>query len=86
MIYKSRYKISLKDYVKKELSEIEQNIFWLLFSGFGIEQKLQSSYFELFRVGDGKYTLTVQKYVDNTWSVKFIINKNFKNKLQRFTN
>ena len=85
MIYKSRYRISLKDYVKRELSEIEQSIFWLLFSGFSIEQKLQSSYFELFRVGDGKYTLTVQKYVDNTWSVKFVVNKNFKNKLQRFT-
>lgn len=38
MIYKSRYKIGLKDYVKKELSEIEQNIFWLLFSGFCVEQ------------------------------------------------
>lgn len=85
MIYKSKYKISLKDYVKKELSELEQSIFWLLYSGFGIEQKLQSSYFELFRVGDGKYTLTVQKYVDNTWSVKFIVNNKFQNKLQRFT-
>lgn len=85
MIYKSRYKISLKDYVKKELSELEQSIFWLLYSGFGIEQKLQSSYFELFRVGDGKYTLTIQKYVDNTWSVKFTINKNFRNRLNRFS-
>lgn len=57
----------------------------MLFNGFGCKQKLQSAFFELFRVGDGKYTLTVQKYVNGTWSVKFKHNKNFSNKAERFT-
>lgn len=57
----------------------------MLFNGYGMKQKLQSSFFELCRVGDGKYTLTVQKYVDNSWSVKFNINNKYANKNERFT-
>lgn len=86
MIYHSYYKKNLKETVKTQLSDLEESIFWLLYNGFGVEQKLQCSYFELLRVGDGKYTLTVQKYVNETYTIKFKVNKNYKNKANRFTN
>lgn len=85
MTYRSTYKESLGDYIQKYLDQYEIDIFYMLFNGFGCKQKLQSAFFELFRVGDGKYTLTVQKYVNGTWSVKFKHNENFSNKAERFT-
>ena len=85
MIYRSTYKESLGEYISHSLNQHEKGIFYMLFMGFGCEQKLQSAFFELFRAGDGKYTLTVQKYVNGTWSVKFKVNKQFSNKAERFT-
>lgn len=75
MIYRSIYKESLSEYIKHELTETEQGIFNALFGGYGIEKKLQTDWFQLIRVGDSKYTMIVQKYVDDTWCVKFYKNK-----------
>lgn len=85
MIYHSTYKESLGEYLSHSLTEHEKNIFEMIFNGFGMQQKLQSSFFELCRVGDGKYTLIVQKYIDGTWSARFRVNNNFNNKAERFT-
>lgn len=75
MIYRSTYKQNLGEFLAKELNENEKDIFYMLFNGYGMKQKLQSTFFQLFRVGDSKYTMIVQKYVDGTWSVRFYKNK-----------
>lgn len=75
MIYHSYYKKKLQDFVKQELNETEQGIFNALFYGYGMEQKLQTDWFQLIRVGDKNYTMIVQKYVNDTWCVKFYKNK-----------
>lgn len=85
MIYHSTYKESLGEYLSHSLNKYEIDIFYMLFNGFGCKQKLQSAFFELFRVGDGKYTLTVQKYVNDTYSIKFFKKNKFQNKANRFT-
>lgn len=66
MTYRSTYKQSLGEYLSKELSEVEKDIFYMLFNGYGMQQKLQSTFFQLCRVGDSKYTMIVQKYVNGT--------------------
>lgn len=80
----STCKKSLGELINENLSDTEKDIFYMLFNGYGMKQKLQSSFFELCRVGDGKYTLIVQKHIDNSWSVKFSINNNYKNKAERY--
>lgn len=75
MTYRSTYKQSLGEFLSKELDEQEKDIFYMLFNGYGMRQKLQSTFFQLCRVGDNKYTMIVQKYVDGTWSVRFYKNK-----------
>ena len=85
MIYRSTYKESLGEFLSHSLTEHEKNIFEMLFNGYGMQQKLQSAFFELCRVGDGKYTLIVQKYVNGTWSAKFFINKKYGNASERFS-
>lgn len=75
MIYRSTYKQSLGEFIANELNEVEKDIFYMLFNGYGMKQKLQSTFFQLCRVGDSKYTMIVQKYVDGTWSIKFYKNK-----------
>lgn len=84
MIYHSTYKESLGECLSHSLNQHERDVFYMLFNGFGCKQKLQSAFFELFRVGDGKYTLTVQKYVNGTYSIKFYKNNKFQNKANRF--
>lgn len=84
IIYRSTYKESLGEFLSHSLDEHEKDVFQMLWIGYAIPMKLRSSYFELLRVGDGKYTLTIQKYVDETWSIKFSINKNYGNILDRF--
>ena len=79
------YKESLGEYLAHSLDEHEKDVFQMLWVGYAIPMKLRSSYFELLRVGDGKYTLTIQKYVDETWSVKFSVNPNYANIAGRFT-
>ena len=75
MIYRSTYKQSLGDLIANELNENEKDIFYMLFNGYGMKQKLQSTFFQLCRVGDSKYTMIVQKYANGTWSVRFYKNK-----------
>lgn len=85
IIYHSTYKESLGEYFAHSLNEREKEVFQMLWISYAIPMKLRSSYFELLRVGDGKYTLTIQKYVDETWSVKFSVNQNYANIAGRFT-
>lgn len=84
-IYKSNFKQTLTEWAKQNLNEQQYYILHMLYNGFGCTQKLQSSFFQLFRVGDGKYTLTIQKYVDNTWKLTFSINENYGNKGEIFS-
>lgn len=85
MIWRSTFKKSLGETVNNVLSPIERDVFYMLFNGFGCKQKLQSSFFELFRVGDGKYTLIVQKFVDGSITIRFTTKNNYANKNERFT-
>lgn len=82
--WRSTFMVSL-EYSIQALDETELAIFNMLYNGYGVPQKLQSAYFQLLRVGDGKYTLTVQKYLDDTYSIIFEINPNYANNLERFT-
>lgn len=71
----STNKISLGEFLSHSLNEHEKNVFEMLWIGYAIPMKLQSAYFEYLRVGDGKYTLSVQKYVTNQHVVIFEINQ-----------
>lgn len=83
--WRSTYADSLGDFFSHSLNEHEKDVFNMLFYGYGVPQKLQSAYFEFLRVGDGKYTLSVQKYVNDTHMIMFEINPNYANALERFT-
>lgn len=83
-IYKSHYKQSLTEWAKQNLTETQYDILNMLYNGFGCQQKLQNTFFQLFRVGDGKYTLTIQKYIDDTWKLTFTINEKYANKNETF--
>lgn len=72
--WRSTYQESLGEYLSHSLSEHEKEVFNMLWVSYTIPLKLKSSFFELMRVGDGKYTLTVQKYVNDTHMVMFEIN------------
>lgn len=85
-IWRSTYKESLGEAIEHStLSEKDKDVFAILFHSFRIQTSLlNSSFFENIRIGDGKHTLIVQKYVDSTWSIKYSINENYANKLNRF--
>ena len=85
IIYRSTYKQNLGEFLEDQLTEQEQDMFYMLWGSFMITHKLKSAYFELMRVGDGKYTLQVQKYVDESWSAKFTINERYGNMAERYT-
>lgn len=85
IIYRSTYAEQMDDFFKKQLSPLEYEMLWMLYYSYRIPTHLKSAYFELIRVGDGKYTLNVQKYVDDTFSVKFTINSDYSNNAERFT-
>lgn len=86
IIYRSTYAEQMDDFFKKQLFPIEYEMLWMLFYSYHIPTLFKSVYFQLMRVGDGKYTLTVQKYVDDTFSVKYTINSDYCNNAERFTN
>lgn len=81
----SNYKESLGDFLAHSLTEHEKQVFHMLWVGYAIPMKLKSSYFELLRVGDGKYTLTVQQYANGRHSIKFSVRNNYANASGRFT-
>ncbi len=83
--WRSTYAESLVEFLSHFLNEHEKGVFNMLFFGYGVPQKLQSAYFEFLRVGDGKYILSVQKYVNDTHMIMFEINPNYANALERFT-
>lgn len=62
------------------------DIFHMLYYGYNVDKLLVSAYFEVLRVSDGKYELNIQKYVNDTYSIKFVVNPNYANVLERFTN
>ena len=85
MIWRSTHKESLGEALAHSLTSQEKDIFCMLWGAYNLTTFTRTSYFELLRVSDGKYTLTVQKYTDNSVSVKFKINNNYANKNERFT-
>ncbi len=86
VLWYSTFKQNLGDFLRDKLTEQEKEVFHMLWVGYAVPMKLKSAYFEVLRVGDGKYTLNVQKYADGKHSVKFIIKNNYANALERFTN
>lgn len=73
------------DFLEKEVKYEETiNVIMMLWSAYSIGTLLNSAYFEHLSVGDGWYKLHVQKYVNDTYSVKITINPNYANALERF--
>lgn len=85
VIWHSTYNKSLGEFLSHSLTEHEKEVFHMLWVGYAIPMKLKSSYFEMLRVGDGKYTLTVHKYVNGTHKIEFKVDPNYGNILGRFT-
>lgn len=85
MIWRSTYKESLGEAIAHSLTSQEKDIFCMLWGAYNLTTFTRTSYFELLRVGDGKYELTVQKYVDESICVKFTRNDKYANKAERFT-
>ena len=83
-IYRSTFKEGLTDFFRKQLLQEHYAVLDMMFNGYNVERMLWSSFFEIFRASDGRYTLEVQKYVNDTFSVKFTIDMNYAIKLDRF--
>ena len=83
-IWKNTYNESLGEFLSHSLTEHEKEVFHMLWVGYAVPMKLRSAYFEMLRVGDGKYTLTVRKYCNDTHSIMFEINPNYGKALNRF--
>lgn len=71
--------------VKSNVEENFIDVVSMLWKAYSISALLRSSYFELICIGDGKFTLRVQKYVNDTYSIKLTIDPNYANVLERFT-
>lgn len=56
----------------------------MLWHAYSVSALLRSSYFEIIRIGDGWHTLIIQKYADESYSIKYTFNPNFANKSERF--
>lgn len=85
MIWRSTYKESLGDMLARTYNQKDLDIFHMLWFSYRIPTLLKSAYFQIFRVGDGYHTLTVQKYINGQIKVKFSVNRNYGNKLETFT-
>lgn len=74
------------DFLEKEVKEEKiVDTLVMLWSAYQVGILLNSAYFEHLTVGDGWYKMSVQKYVNDTYSVKIKINPNYANALERFT-
>lgn len=74
------------DFLEKSgLSEQTIDLLCMMWRAYSIGELLRSSFFQYIRVGDGKYELSVQKYVDETYCIKLVIDSNYANKIERFT-
>lgn len=71
LIYRSSFAESMSDFFESSLSVRNYEIFCMLFYSYRVPTLLKSAYFELLRVGDRDFTLIVQKYVNDTFCVKF---------------
>ena len=77
--------VDFVDFLEK--SKVEQHnidILMSIWSAYHCNELLESAYFQLLRVSDGKYTLTLQKYVDESYSIKVVIDNNYANACERF--
>ncbi len=74
------------DFLEKSgVSEQTIDLLSMMWRAYSIGELLRSSFFQYIRIGDGKYELSVQKYVDETYCIKLVINTNYANKIERFT-
>ena len=71
--------------VKSNVEENYIDVVSMLWKAYSIGALLRSAYFEVIRIGDGKFTLNVQKYANDTYSIKLIVDPNYANVLERFT-
>lgn len=85
MIWRSTYKQSLGEMLARTFNQKDIDIFHMLWFSYRIPTLLKSEYFQIFRVGDGYHTLTIQKYINEQIKVTFLVNRDYGNKLERFT-
>lgn len=74
MIWHSTYKEELGDMLSHSFKQEQRDIdvFYMLWHSYRISTLIKSTYFQMIRVGDGKYELTVQKCsVTDRLTVKF---------------
>lgn len=72
MIWRSTYKESLGDMLAHSFTTHDIDVFHMLWCSFRISYLIQSSFFEIIRIGDDKYELTVQRYQQTgAYCVKF---------------
>lgn len=71
LIYRSSFQEEMSKFFESSLSIRGYEIFCMLFYSYRVPTLLKSAYFELLRVGDSDYSLTVQKYASGAYCVKF---------------
>lgn len=59
------------------LTNIEINMFRVMFCSFGFMQKIQCAYFKCATYTDGKYTLNVRKDLHNRITIMFDVNPHY---------
>lgn len=82
-IYRSTYRIPFEKW-KYTLGDKPREMFETLWFAGQFSKLLRSAYFQIMRIGDGKYTLTVQK-VQDMWCLKYVINEHYANKADYYT-
>lgn len=58
---------------KSKVSERDIDVISMLWHVYSISALLRSSYFQIIRIGDKKYELTVQRYVTDSYVIKLTI-------------
>lgn len=72
MIWRSTFKESLGDMLAHSFNTHDIDVFYMLWGSYRLSTLIKSSFFEIIRVGDEKYSLTVQRYPQtDTYCVKF---------------
>lgn len=73
MIWRSTYNESLGDMLARTFDQRAVDTFYMLWHSYRLTNLVKSCYFELIRLGDGKYNLIVQKHTDDTYTIRYYI-------------
>lgn len=76
MIWRSTFAESLGDMLAHSFNQREIDVFYMLWHSYRLSYLIKSTFFEIMRVGDKDYELTVQRYPQtDTYCVKFFKRK-----------